>query len=837
MHKFVVYTALTGSESVLNDPFPPDCRGFERICFTDDLSIAPNGWTLVDLKPHYLDPARESRRPKLLPHVFLPEFEWSLWIDNTIRLKIDPAEILRQHIDKGQDFWCFRHPYRDCIYDEGEEVIRLGYDDERRVREQLDYYRQLEHPRHAGLASIGFLLRKHNEARICQLGAMWFEHVLRFSRRDQLSFNFVARRMGFDYGLFDGEITDNRFVTWPGYPRQVRLPKDFDPQMYQVLNPEVRESGLTPRQHFESVGLPHGLLFSRKRWELDRLANRYRSDRGSLYHSAHAYAPIYESYFEPLRSLPIKLLDLGRLRTDTVPDSPAGSLDDAANLLMWSDYFADGQIFGFDPARSSAAAKMDRVTLIPGDAGNPAGLSALLANQPGGFDIIIDEASHTSRDPLISLGILFPALKEGGFYCIEGLNDLSPDPGAKQAPTTKELLLGLSRGRLLKGPFLNEGQLEYLAQSSASIEFYDSFARNLGRVSQDDLVVIRKGPQAAPGELEQYWLHRERVEAELAEKGRVVQALAAGLAQSQHMARQFAWQLDRREAQVSFLTSQAVDRDAHLRSLSAQLSEIKASTSWRAAMLLSRLRVLLAPPGSLRARLATYVLGRFRYARALVAKWRVARDIALIRNSTVFDARWYLAHNPDVASAGLDPAAHYLVFGGFESRDPGPAFSSAWYLDEHSDVTQSGTNPLLHYLRAGRREGRPTAAAGTTRPRALPSTEPAPGTNTSRLKSRTVRFVAARAGHALSRLESMSRAGVMQSARGFLGPTDGGGRQAPLGLRESVHARELEEQRPEPLEYAHPQINGSEDNRLNHPGSEDAWLDDACLQLISEMRG
>jgi len=85
---------------------------------------------------------------------------------------------------------------------------------------------------------------------------------------------------------------------------------------------------------------------------------------------------------------------------------------------------------------------------------------------------------------------------------------------------------------------------------------------------------------------------------------------------------------------------------------------------------------------------------------------RRAGDLRLIRLSGLFDEAWYLANNPDVAQAKVDPVFHYLRYGGFEGRDPGPKFSSAWYLETYGDVKKAGINPLVHYLKFGREEGR-----------------------------------------------------------------------------------------------------------------------------------
>jgi hypothetical protein len=40
---------------------------------------------------------------------------------------------------------------------------------------------------------------------------------------------------------------------------------------------------------------------------------------------------------------------------------------------------------------------------------------------------------------------------------------------------------------------------------------------------------------------------------------------------------------------------------------------------------------------------------------------------------------WYLAQNPDVAQAGLNPLVHYLHYGARAGRNASPAFSAQDY--------------------------------------------------------------------------------------------------------------------------------------------------------------
>ena len=71
-----------------------------------------------------------------------------------------------------------------------------------------------------------------------------------------------------------------------------------------------------------------------------------------------------------------------------------------------------------------------------------------------------------------------------------------------------------------------------------------------------------------------------------------------------------------------------------------------------------------------------------------------------------FDAAFYLARNPDVAAAGVNPLQHYLQYGWKEGRDPNAYFSTSYYLGQNPDVAAAGMNPLEHFEIYGWHEGR-----------------------------------------------------------------------------------------------------------------------------------
>jgi hypothetical protein len=77
----------------------------------------------------------------------------------------------------------------------------------------------------------------------------------------------------------------------------------------------------------------------------------------------------------------------------------------------------------------------------------------------------------------------------------------------------------------------------------------------------------------------------------------------------------------------------------------------------------------------------------------------------------LFDAQWYLGHNPNVADNGIAPIDHYVRYGWRERRSPNECFDSVWYLSIYPDVAAAQMDPLLHYVRFGRGEGRKPSLA------------------------------------------------------------------------------------------------------------------------------
>ena len=79
------------------------------------------------------------------------------------------------------------------------------------------------------------------------------------------------------------------------------------------------------------------------------------------------------------------------------------------------------------------------------------------------------------------------------------------------------------------------------------------------------------------------------------------------------------------------------------------------------------------------------------------------KNIELIKNSDLFDEKYYLNDNPDIK---IDAATHYYYYGFKDGKSPSFNFSNDYYLETYKDIKEVGINPLLHYLRYGKLENR-----------------------------------------------------------------------------------------------------------------------------------
>ena len=180
-----VFTCITNQKDNLISVNRED--GVRYVCFTDQNFKHPV-WEFLPAETYGLcDPRRVARLYKILSHVWFPDEE-TIWIDGRVQL----LKPVKHYLDRYKGIVCARpHHDRNCIYKEAEQVKKLRYDDDDIVD---SYINRLEgYPPDNGLHETGMVLRRPG----CEeFNLLWWSMVSSGSKRDQLSFDWVAWRLG-----------------------------------------------------------------------------------------------------------------------------------------------------------------------------------------------------------------------------------------------------------------------------------------------------------------------------------------------------------------------------------------------------------------------------------------------------------------------------------------------------------------------------------------------------------------------------------------------------------------------------------------------------------------
>lgn len=200
-----VYTCITGGKDELLEHFQLKKKTEANwIAFMDKPGLSPT-WTIKRAYDRFKDVRRNSRAQKILSHQFI-DTEYSIYIDGNIKLLHTPQELIEKHL-KDYDLAVFKHPSRDCIYDESIQCAVSAKDDPEVIIEQVKLYEDRGFAKHKGLAECGIILRR-NTPKVQEFNNAWWSEFCRHSSRDQISFMYAVDQVGIPINIVNDLFVD-----------------------------------------------------------------------------------------------------------------------------------------------------------------------------------------------------------------------------------------------------------------------------------------------------------------------------------------------------------------------------------------------------------------------------------------------------------------------------------------------------------------------------------------------------------------------------------------------------------------------------------------------------
>ncbi|MCD7782113.1 MAG: glycosyltransferase, partial [Methanosphaera sp.] len=195
--KIAVYTAISGDYDEIVTPTHIE-EDFDYICFTDNPNLVSDFWDIRPMEELDLDEIRKARRYKVLPHKYLDEYDYSIWIDGNFDITGSLKDYIHEY-SRNHKLLAIKHEDRDCIYDEMEACLELEKDTRETMESQINKYKSEGYPEHNGLVASGILFRDHHDRDVIKVMEDWYQEIVNHSYRDQLSFNYVCWKNNFSY--------------------------------------------------------------------------------------------------------------------------------------------------------------------------------------------------------------------------------------------------------------------------------------------------------------------------------------------------------------------------------------------------------------------------------------------------------------------------------------------------------------------------------------------------------------------------------------------------------------------------------------------------------------
>jgi len=191
----------------------------DKICYTDlDIEsgchqklpvrkkrvIQNDFYQMKIIKLDHLTPRRRNRFIKIMiPDEIFDNYEYSFYVDCKHPIVVDfekYVDILNA-ADPPADFLARQHPRRGCLYDEAKFCLLRGKGEREDIFKQVAFYKKENFPIHNGLYAGYWLARRHTP-RLKKFMKAWWEQILKYSDRDQISLPYVAWKQGISIPIY-----------------------------------------------------------------------------------------------------------------------------------------------------------------------------------------------------------------------------------------------------------------------------------------------------------------------------------------------------------------------------------------------------------------------------------------------------------------------------------------------------------------------------------------------------------------------------------------------------------------------------------------------------------
>ena len=224
--------------------------------------------------------------------------------------------------------------------------------------------------------------------------------------------------------------------------------------------------------------------------DLNYLFEYFNSDKGNKFYDqyvqpikrnskiiidGHDYSKFYEDYFKIIKNKKLNILEIGSF------------YGNASAALYF--YFQKANIFSADIFPDLFSYSSERIKNFYVDSSEEISVEKHIVKLNQSFDIIIEDASHSFKDQIISLFMLFDKLNPGGIFIVEELDfpDTRKDMNLKnERPTLRDILINIQTNKDFTSKFVD------ISQKDLFLSTFDKIKILKGKFNEFAIITKKK---------------------------------------------------------------------------------------------------------------------------------------------------------------------------------------------------------------------------------------------------------------------------------------------------------------------------------------------------------
>lgn len=212
--RICVYTCITGNYDNLKEIDNKE-TGIDYYCFTNNKNIQSNTWKVIYIEDNELSNIQLARKIKILGHPKInKKYDIFVWMDGAVSFRKKIIDFINTYLKKDDVFVAFKHGERNTIAEEGKACIRFKKETKENVEKVLSFYEKENYKDNNGLIESTVFIKRGNIKKIDETMRLWFDMILNFSIRDQLSFNYCIYKTNLKVKWINEKVFDNDWFEW-----------------------------------------------------------------------------------------------------------------------------------------------------------------------------------------------------------------------------------------------------------------------------------------------------------------------------------------------------------------------------------------------------------------------------------------------------------------------------------------------------------------------------------------------------------------------------------------------------------------------------------------------